>query len=282
MPPLPPTPTPGPPIDMSRVVGSHDVLFVTLDSLRHDVAQRALARGETPGLRAVLPPGGWEMRQTPGTFTLPAHQAFFAGFLPTPVAPGRHTRLMAVRFPGSVTTGPTTAVFDAPDVIAGWRAAGYLTICIGGVGFFDPRSPLGGVLPAYFDEAHYHPRTGVRARAAAANQVATAIDRLAALPAGRRVLMFVNVPSTHRPTRIFVDGARRDSPATQAAALRAVDAQLPPLIDAMRRRADLLLIIGADHGEAFGEDGYFGHRIAHPAVTTVPWAERLLPRLRVT
>jgi hypothetical protein len=31
-----------------------------------------------------------------------------------------------------------------------------------------------------------------------------------------------------------------------------------------------------DHGEAYGEDGQFGHRIAHPTVTTVPYAEFLL------
>ena len=32
----------------------------------------------------------------------------------------------------------------------------------------------------------------------------------------------------------------------------------------------------ADHGEAHGEDGRFGHRIAHPSVTTVPYADFIL------
>jgi hypothetical protein len=32
----------------------------------------------------------------------------------------------------------------------------------------------------------------------------------------------------------------------------------------------------ADHGDAFGEGGRWGHRLAHPTVTTVPYAERFL------
>jgi hypothetical protein len=32
----------------------------------------------------------------------------------------------------------------------------------------------------------------------------------------------------------------------------------------------------ADHGEAHGEDGRHGHRIAHPTVTTVPYAHGFL------
>ena len=35
----------------------------------------------------------------------------------------------------------------------------------------------------------------------------------------------------------------------------------------------LVALLMADHGEAYGEDGRRGHRIAHPTVTTVPYAE---------
>ncbi len=35
-------------------------------------------------------------------------------------------------------------------------------------------------------------------------------------------------------------------------------------------------MICADHGEAFGEDGYTGHGIAHPVVWTVPYAQALV------
>src|SRR5690606_22656125 len=64
-------------IDVARRIGSHDVLFVTLDTLRYDAAVRALEAGRTPGLASLLP-GGWERRHTPGSFTYAAHHAFFA------------------------------------------------------------------------------------------------------------------------------------------------------------------------------------------------------------
>src|SRR5262245_5236425 len=81
---LAPSPAESAVIDMRDIVGRMSVLFVTLDCLRLDVARRALADGRTPNLAGVLPPHRWEPRETPGTFTLPAHQAFFHGFLPTP------------------------------------------------------------------------------------------------------------------------------------------------------------------------------------------------------
>ena len=55
-------------LDMNQVVCRANVLFVTLDCLRCDVAQRCTARGGTPHLARCLPPQGWEARETPGTF----------------------------------------------------------------------------------------------------------------------------------------------------------------------------------------------------------------------
>ncbi|HMA37222.1 MAG TPA: STM4013/SEN3800 family hydrolase [Chloroflexia bacterium] len=265
-------------IDMPALLGSHDILLLTLDTLRYDVARRALAAGQTPHLAALLPGGAWEARHSPGSFTFAAHQAFFAGFLPTPAAPGRHPRLFALRFPGSTTTARETAVFDTPDIVSGLAGRGYHTICIGGVGFFDQRSPLGKVLPGLFAESHWAPQLGVQSPQSTEHQVQLAVARLAALPPDRRVFLFLNVAALHPPNHIFLPGARQDSPASQAAALAYVDRQLPPLFAALRRRAPLLAIVCSDHGTAYGEDGYRGHRLAHPVVWTVPYAEFVLPQ----
>ena len=108
---------------MRELIGSHDLLFVTLDTLRHDVAVDCLAGGRTPYLAKVLPGGVWERRHTPASFTYAAHHAFFAGFLPTPVTPGPHERMFAARFGGSESSGPNTYVFDAPDLPSGLAAA---------------------------------------------------------------------------------------------------------------------------------------------------------------
>src|SRR5262245_24123958 len=157
---------------MNQVVGRANVLFVTLDCLRLDVAREALARGETPALAAVLPPEGWEARETPGTFTLPAHLAFFHGFLPTPLTPGPHPRLFAVDFEGSLTIAPTTCVFrGVDDIVAGLRRRGYRSFCVGGVGFFNKRNPLGRLLPGYFEESVWSPDLGVTARDGTRHQV---------------------------------------------------------------------------------------------------------------
>ncbi|MEV6930018.1 STM4013/SEN3800 family hydrolase [Dactylosporangium sp. NPDC051485] len=256
---------------MKSLLGSHDLLFVTLDTLRYDVAAELLAAGRTPNLARALPGGEWERRHTPASFTYAAHHAFFGGFLPTPVAPGPHERAFAARFPGASTIGPDTWVFEAPDVVTGLRAEGYHTICLGGVGFFAMTSPQGRVLPALFDEAHWTPEFGVTNPACFEAQ----LDRLAqVMPRDRPLFTFVNVAALHQPNRHYLPGAAQDGPASHGAALEYVDAHLPTLLRlATSRGRPCRVILCSDHGTAYGEDGHTGHRIAHEVVWTVPYAE---------
>jgi hypothetical protein len=265
-------------IDMHDVVGRANILFVTLDCLRLDVARRCLIEGQTPILSAVLPPGGWEARETPGTFTLPAHLAFFHGFLPTPMTPGTHTRLFALDFDGSLTTGATTWTFSGVDnIIAGFRQLGYRTFCVGGVGFFNKRNPLGHVLPGFFEDSVWDSSLGVTAKNSTAAQVRAALDWLEGIAPTEKALLFINVSATHPPHAHYLSGAhQRDDSDSQAAALAYVDSQLPALFDQLRCRGEWFCLFLADHGEAHGEDGRWGHRIAHPTVTTVPYAHFFL------
>ncbi len=264
---------------MSRPrLGVDDVVLVTLDTLRYDVAQRCFEAGELPMLAPHLPAAGWEARHSPGSFTYAAHAAFFAGFLPTPTAPGLHPRRFALPFVGSATTGPDTLVLEGGDIVEGFAAAGYRTVCIGGVGFFNLLTPLGRRLPALFEDARWDPSFGVTARDSTANQVAAAID---ALPEpDRRVFLFLNVSALHQPNCGYVPGAVEDSPATMAAALRYVDGALAPLFAAMAARGPSRWIVCSDHGTAYGEGGYHGHRVGHPVVYTVPYAELVVPEAR--
>lgn len=266
------------PLDVRAAVGSHDVLFVTLDTLRYDVAEQALAEGMTPALAKLLPGGVWQRRHSPATFTYAAHHAFFAGFLPTPIGPGPHPRLFAARFPGSETVAPQTFEFDAADLPSGLAAAGYHTICMGGVGFFNKLSPLGRALPALFAESHWSEAMGVTSVWSTELQVDTALAAVRARPTQGRVFVFLNVSALHQPNCIFTD-ATTDSKDTQAAALAYVDRHLGKLVTEMRRRAPLLCIICSDHGTAYGDDGYIGHRLAHPCVWDVPYAEMILSQI---
>ena len=67
-----------------------------------------------------------------------------------------------------------TCVFDAPDIVYGLQQRGYHTACIGGVGFFNKRSPLGQVLPGLFAESHWQENFGVTDPRSTENQVARA------------------------------------------------------------------------------------------------------------
>lgn len=180
---------------------------------------------------------------------------------------------MALRFPGSRSVGPRTLVLDGGCLVRAFAAAGHHTICIGGTGFFNPATPLGAALPARFAEAHWSRELGVTSARSPRAQLGLAAARLRALPPTQRAFLFVNLSATHPPTRIFARGAGAESVATQGAALAAVDRALPLLLDALRERGGAVGIVCADHGTLFGEDGQWGHRCAHPAVWTVPYAE---------
>ena len=260
------------PLNARACLGSHDVFFLTIDSLRYDVAEQAMAMGRTPILKQALL--GWDRRHSPGSFTYAAHQAFFAGFLPTPADPARRDepRIFAARFVGSQTTGPQTLEFNTPDIVSGFAEAGYRTICIGGTGFFNKRTPLGRTLPALFHESWWSPEMGVTNIRSQEKQVAKACERLTANP--DPVFLFMNLSACHKPHHGYLQGARHSNAKSQAAALEVLDKALGTLFASLRRPT--LLIVCSDHGDAFGEDGYQGHRLGHPTVWDVPYGEAIL------
>jgi hypothetical protein len=263
--------------DMNRIVGSHDLVWIVLDSLRHDIAGQEMAAGRTPNF-AKLFPAGWERRHSPASFTFPAHQAFFAGFLPTPADPAAdQERLFATYFEGSSTAGRHTCLFRDADIVSGLSRRDYHTICIGGVGFFNRRTPLSRVLPGYFAESHWSRETGVTSRDSPVAQFELAARRLSEIADGQRAFLFINISAIHRPNRHYITGKKDDDAETHAAALRHVDASLPLLTDALARRGPAHVLAFSDHGTLYGEDGFSGHRVGHPDVYTVPYAETLLP-----
>ncbi|ONI86417.1 metalloenzyme domain-containing protein [Actinosynnema sp. ALI-1.44] len=261
-------------VDMNAVVGSHDLVMITLDTLRYDVAQSLAEQGRTPVLAGLIPGGRWERRHAPGSFTFASHAAMFAGFLPTPASQGPHSRLFAARFSGSESTADGTWVYDAPDMVGGLANAGYHTVCLGGVGFFTNQGALGSVLPGMFAESHWSPEFGVTAPHSTRSQVDKAREIIAGQPRDQRLFLFLNVSALHQPNWFHLSGASAadgDTLASHAAALEYVDAELARLFDALRRPS--FVIVCSDHGTAYGEDGYTGHRLGHEVVWTVPYAQ---------
>jgi hypothetical protein len=260
---------------MKDLIGYADILFITLDTLRYDAAQQAWHTGRLETLQPYLGPRGWEKRHTPGNFTYAAHHAFFTGFLPTPLGPGPHPRLFAAAFAGSLSTVDATFAFDEATLPQALSARNYRTICIGGTGFFNQQNELARVLPGLFTESHWNPDLGVACRNSAENQVAQALRSVDAA-GDQRVFLFINISAIHQPNWFYGADRGPDTLATHTAALVAVDGALSPLFQHLKRRGPTFTILCSDHGTAYGEDGYSGHRLGHEVVWTVPYAEFML------
>jgi hypothetical protein len=261
----------------------HHVLLITLDSCRYDTFRRARA----PHLRAV---GPLHRAQAPSYFTYGSHAAIWMGFTPG-VARSRHPwlnpkagkllRMAHAGFPGHAADG---IQLSGPNVIEGFRRLGYRTIGSGAVGWFDPSTETGAVLGHPFD-AFLFPGNTWSLNA----QLDWIEQQCQLLQPSQPAFVFLNVGETHVP--YWHEGAswprepspcvpfggsqcsRRRSRRQQLACLEWVDTQLA---DLLARFADHTVIVCADHGDCWGEDGLWEHGISHWATLTVP----LLMRVR--
>ncbi|WP_307811701.1 sulfatase-like hydrolase/transferase [Streptomyces sp. AV19] len=133
------------------------------------------------------------------------------------------------------------------------------------------------MLPGLFQESYWSEETGTDEPESTRHQVDIALEVLEKQPPDQRLFLFLNVSATHTPTHVYLPGEDVDSWESQCAALSYADRQLGRLFNVLPNHGSWLGLFCADHGEAFGEDGYSGHGIAHPAVWTVPYAETLIP-----
>jgi len=262
--------------NMNLIVGTHHLLFVTLDTLRFDVAQNAFSQGQLPVLSKWIPLTGWQRRHTPANFTYAAHQAFFSGFLPTLPTEEPQTRLFASAFPGSETIDDSTCVFEEATLVEGLANRGYATHCIGGVGFFNKQTALGKVLPDLFQHSYWSEQLGVTHPKSTELQVEIACDIIAANVSAQRLFLFMNVSALHQPNCHHLSGATEDSTESQQAALSYVDQSLERLFASLESTRPWFVIVCSDHGTAYGEQGRTGHRWNHPVIGEVPYAEFLV------
>ena len=280
-------------VNMNEIVKSHDLVFITFDTLRYDVAQQLFLENQTPNLANLIGKQGWEKRHTPGSFTYAAHHAFFSGFLPTPARPGNHPRLFATKFVGSETTTKNTVVFNAADIVTGLHELNYHSICIGGVGFFNKQTPLSQVFPSLFKESHWNTSFGVTDPKSTENQFRFAAQRMTELAENQKLFLFINLSAIHQPNYFYLEekndqhiedqseekkqegkNKKSDNIGSHAAALKYIDSQISILVEALEKRTrPNFCIFCGDHGTTYGEDGYRGHRLAHPKVWNVPYAQ---------
>jgi hypothetical protein len=251
------------------------VLVVTLDSCRYDTA----ARTPTPAITAV---GPLRRAMAPGHFTFASHAAIWVGTTPgiadskepvlNPKA-GRLFRIANARVPPQPSD---VFVLEGRSILEGFRRRGHAVVGTGAVAWFDTSTESGRWLVEDFDHFRY-----VRGPGALPEQLRWLQTCLAELGA-RPTFAFLNVGETHVP--YWHPGAAwspKDNPCVpfgekndaavcrerQAACLAWADGALAPLLNAF---TGATILVCADHGDCWGEDGLWEHGVWHEKTMEVP------------
>ena len=195
---------------------------------------------------------------------------------------GKLFRMAFAGHPGR--DGVKSFCLGGANIVQGFRQRGYLTLGSGAVDWFNTSSETGSVLAHPFEHFYFAGNTW-----SLHSQLEWVEQRVAEAPADQPLFVFLNVGETHVP--YWHEGAtweRWPSPCVpfavehccavesarrQRACLEWVDRQLAPLLDRFR---DGTVLICADHGDCWGEDGLWEHGVSHPCTLTVP----LLMRVR--
>lgn len=264
-------------VNMNEIVGTHDILFLCLDTLRFDVAEEEERKNTTPILNQF---GCWKKCQAAGNFTYPSHHAMFSGFLPCNYDAKNMMNRELLFFPKNIGMGkkspPNAFAFEGSTFVEGLEKVGYETYCIGGVAFFDKRSDIGSVFPGFFKHSYWKPAFGCQVKESAKNQIDFAIKKLEKEEKDKRIFMYINIDAIHYPNYFYLDGEKKDNKKTHAAALQYVDRELERLFEAFSVRNKTFVICCSDHGTCYGEDGCVFHGINHPVVNEVPYKQFFL------
>ena len=265
-----------------------DILFITLDSCRFDTFSKACVRGLLPNISSI---GPLHKALSPSYFTYGSHAAFWMGFTPgvigceAPLLNPKVGKLFRMSYSGSAKVKPDQGfLLEGKNIIDGLSRSGYSTLGTGSVEWFNTSSETGSVLSEPFDYFWYSGNTW-----SLTSQLSWIDECCSQLPKEKPKFVFLNVGETHvpywhkgagwecwpSPCVPFGDehSSAAESSRRQTACLEWVDHQLAPLLDQFREGT---VLICADHGDCWGEDGLWEHGISHPATLTVP----LLLRVR--
>ena len=249
-------------------------LVIVVDSCRWDTFQLAVTRNIDEHFDVVR-------AGAMGTFTYPAHMAMFQGFFPTAAG----DRPIYNRFEKSVyrwfykSQRPCLSELDGdgsiPNVL---RKKGYGTVAVGGVGWFNKRTPM----KLGFDVFMHKP---------SGQEAVNAFIHNALLPHEDREPFYglLNFSTTHRPYKVpgmpselahiksprsgnnYDSAFNRKLRNKQVYCLQYTDGLLGPLFDKLiSLKLRTVVCFCADHGDCMGEDNCYGHGFYHPSVMTVP------------
>lgn len=271
-----------------KIFQNHDdtnIVFITFDSCRYD----SLMQANTPFLDQM---GKIYSAWTPATYTLPAHISFFTGILPLvhediPYINRFNKQLIKMHKGGASLggdSGKKTINLKASkeDMIQGLKKEGFYTVGSASANWFDKR-----VLVKNFHDFKY-----IRAQSCEA-QCTYVRKKLAKNAVDKAFFAFMNFYETHTPYMHYGNDRseysmhardhmsfppREDKMKKQELGSKLHTAQIKAAEHLDKVMSDFipllppntLVVLTADHGEAFGEDGFWGHGIYHPTVMNVP------------
>ena len=251
-------------------------LMLVYDSCRYDV----LVSAKTPVLDTYCK---IYRAQAPSNFTYASHQAFFVGILPNTTDFIPYYNRFNKQLIGLNNVGEGQVVryalqkYDSDwNLLEGLRARGYQTIGAGAMNWFRQKSLISG-----FDKFLF---TGTDADA----QIDFLLNTINInLP----FFGFINFGETHapyffkgKPERCPEDvrarrmewppkeqgptGSQNIAFKCQKSAAEFLDTRIARLFKHLPNRT--IVILTSDHGDCFGENGYWGHGLNHPKILEVP------------
>ncbi|WP_017294484.1 sulfatase-like hydrolase/transferase [Geminocystis herdmanii] len=253
----------------------NSVLFITLDSCRYDTFIQA----NIPNLKNI---GQIYKTKAPSYFTYASHHAMFVGFTPsiaedfTPLINAKYGKIFRMGGSAGFSKENDYLILEGKNIIEGFKRLNYLTIGSGAVGWFNPETETAQSLIQDFDLFYYPGDTY------SLKKQLHWIESQLSLIQDKKVFLFLNIGETHTP--YYHEGASWSSEYNpcipfgenndteecrkrQTACLEYVDLYLKPLLEAFK---DSNIIICADHGDCWGEDGLWEHGFHHEKVLEVP------------
>jgi membrane-anchored protein YejM (alkaline phosphatase superfamily) len=265
---------------MFREQRPESVLFVTLDSCRYD----SFMESNLPAMKNIGPV--WKT-MAPGNFTYASHMAMFMGFTPgnahlrkTGVNP-KYSKIFRMIQGGLAGQKESCFLLQGRNIIDGFSRLGYRTLGSGAVGWFNPETETASNLVADFHDFFYPGNTWSLERQLKwlAQQMEMTWDQ--------PLFLFLNIGETHVPyyfagapwspdnnpcVPFAEDNDAWESRRRQRLALEWVDQHIASLLKAFSHST---IVLCADHGDCWGEDGLWEHGISHEKVLEVPLLFRI-------
>lgn len=256
-------------------------LLITLDTLRRDSLGYIGGHDRTPALDALAGDGArFDLAVTPVPLTLPAHVTMMTG-----LDPPNH----GIRDNGQVLS-PQIPVLAEQLAGAGYDTAAFVSAFV-----LQSRFGLDRGFATYDDQLRDGAGREVLERPAAASVAAARgwLEQRGDAPWFAWLHLYDPHHPYHPPDGFLAPGEPTGSRAAYDAEVAAVDAALAPLLEYVRTLdREVVVIVTADHGEAFGEHGEIEHglfvydtTVAVPMLWHAPGRiaparfERAVPRL---